>query len=177
MVTATDFTDLDTVLTEAAPLEMRKVLGHFATGVVAITGIDADGAPTGLAANSFTSVSLEPPLVAFCVARTSTSWPRLRSSDAVAINILSDGQEHVCRQLSTRGPEKFRGLGWCPSPSGAPILDDSLACLEVTPEVEHPAGDHTIVVCRVRRLRASALAPLIFFRGAYGEYASTAAGR
>lgn len=154
------------------PAQMRDVLGHFATGVVAITGLDADsGAPTGLAANSFTSVSLDPPLVAFCVARTSTSWPRLRAVGEYTVNILSGGQEHVCRQLSARGDEKFRGLSWIPSPCGAPVLDECLAWMEAELEVEHPAGDHTIVVSRLRHLHASDLAPLVFFRGAYGGVA------
>ncbi|MFW0793940.1 flavin reductase family protein [Gordonia sp. CPCC 205515] len=157
---------------------MRHVLGHFATGVVAIAGLDpVDATPTGLAANSFTSVSLDPPLVAFCVANTSTSWPRVRAAGRYTVNILSADQEHVCRQLSARGAEKFRGLGWSPSPCGAPVLDDSLAWMEAELQGEHPAGDHTIVVSRLRHLHASDLAPLLFFRGAYGGVAQPTAGR
>ncbi|MFD4407750.1 flavin reductase family protein [Nocardia sp. NPDC058499] len=156
-------------LPELDPALMRSVLGHFATGVVAITGIDPETeAPTGLAANSFTSVSLEPPLVAFCVAATSTSWPRVRAAGHYTVNILSEAQEPVCRQLAARGAEKFRGIDWQPSPAGAPIMTDSLAWIEAELEAEHSAGDHTIVVSRVRHLYASDLAPLIFFRGRYG---------
>ncbi|WP_280218217.1 flavin reductase family protein [Nocardia neocaledoniensis] len=163
--TATAATDLP----ELDPVLMRTVLGHFATGVVAITGIDPEiGGPTGLAANSFTSVSLDPPLIAFCVAATSTSWPRVRAAGHYAVNILSAVQEPVCRQLAARGAEKFRGIDWQPSPAGAPILTDSLAWIEAELDAEHPAGDHTIVVSRVRHLYASDLAPLIFFRGGYG---------
>ncbi|MBF6079530.1 flavin reductase family protein [Nocardia beijingensis] len=162
-------------LPELDPALMRTVLGHFATGVVAITGIDPDtAAPTGLAANSFTSVSLNPPLIAFCVATTSTSWPRVRASGRYTVNILSEAQEPVCRQLAARGAEKFRGIEWRPSPAGAPILDDSLAWIEAELEAEHPAGDHIIVVSRVRHLHASDLAPLIFFRGRYGAVGSGA---
>lgn len=165
-------------LPEIDPTQMRNVLGHFATGVVAITGLDpADGTPTGLAANSFTSVSLDPPLVAFCVAESSTSWPRVRAAQHYTVNILSDGQEHVCRRLSARGAEKFLGLGWSPSPCGAPVLDGSLAWMEAELAGEYPAGDHTIVVSRVRHLAASDLAPLLFFRGAYGGVAHPATGR
>ncbi|MGV9661896.1 flavin reductase family protein [Nocardia niigatensis] len=156
-------------LPELDPTLMRTVLGHFATGVVAITGIDPEtSAPTGLAANSFTSVSLDPPLIAFCVAATSTSWPRVRAAGPYTVNILSAAQEPVSRQLAARGAEKFRGIRWQPSPAGAPILTDCLAWIEAELEAEHPAGDHTIVVSRVRHLYAADLAPLIFFRGRYG---------
>lgn len=150
--------------------QLRTVLGHFATGVVAITGVDpTTGGPTGLAANSFTSVSLTPPLVAFCVAKTSSSWPSVRAAGRFAVNILSDAQENVCRQLAVRGPDKFAGLDWQPSPAGAPVLDGALAWIEAEIDDEHEAGDHTIVVARVRHLYASALEPLLFFRGRYGR--------
>jgi|SRR5690606_22508811 len=160
------------------PASMRAVLGHFATGVVAITGIDPHtGAPAGLAANSFTSVSLDPPLIAFCVAATSTSWPLVRAAGIYTVNILSADQEPVCRQLATRGADKFRGIAWEPSPAGAPVLTGSLAWLEAEPEAEHPAGDHTIVVSRVRHLHAADLAPLVFFRGRYSGGAGSAGPR
>lgn len=156
---------------------MRRVLGHFATGVVAVTGVHPEtGEPTGLAANSFTSVSLDPPLVAFCVAQTSSSWPLVRASGRFTINILAEAQEHICRQLAARGTEKFRGLAWDPSPSGAPVLTGTLAWIEAEIENEHEAGDHTIVVARVRHLHASDQAPLLFFRGRYGRLSAARAG-
>ncbi len=149
---------------------MRDVLGHFATGVVAITGIDPEtDKPTGLAANSFTSVSLEPPLVAFCVAETSSSWPRVRLAGSYVINILSEAQEGVCRQMAVRGSDKFAGLSWSPSPSGAPVLDSGLAWMEAELEAEHVAGDHVIVVSRVRHIYAADQTPLVFYRGKYGR--------
>ncbi|MGW4119592.1 flavin reductase family protein [Nocardia sp. NPDC004711] len=158
---------------EVDPVMMRAVLGHFATGVVAITGIDPESAaPTGLAANSFTSVSLDPPLIAFCVAATSSSWPRVRAAGRYTVNILSENQESVCRQFAARGTDKFEGIDWQPSPAGAPILAEGLAWIEAELEAEHPAGDHTIVVSRVRHLYATDLAPLIFFRGRYGDVGS-----
>lgn len=151
----------------------REVLGHFATGVVAITAIDpASGEPTGLVANSFTSVSLDPPLVAFCVAHSSTSWPKVSSAGRYCINILAEHQEHVSRQMSKKGAEKFASLAWTPSPGGSPVLDDAVAWIDAGPENEHLAGDHIIVVSRVHDLAAAARPPLLFFRGGYGRLAS-----
>lgn len=150
----------------------RNVLGRFATGVVAITALDpVTGEPCGLAANSFTSVSLDPPLVAFCVAHTSTSWPRLRSAGRLCVNVLAEHHEPVSRQLAARGGDKFAGLTWTSSPGGSPVLDGALAWIDCSVEAEHLAGDHLIVVARVHDLDAYAdRGPLVFFRGGYGRF-------
>lgn len=150
----------------------RSILGRFATGVVAITAIDpATGAPTGLAANSFTSVSLEPALVSFCVAHTSTTWPRLRAAERHCVNILSAPQREVCLQFAAKGADKFAGLEWDESPGGGPVIDGALAWLECSVEAEYPAGDHMIVVARVHHLdRHHDGEPLIFYKGAYGRF-------
>ncbi|WP_435832419.1 flavin reductase family protein [Nonomuraea rubra] len=150
----------------------RQVLGRFATGVVAITAVDPmDGQPCGLAANSFTSVSLDPPLVAFCVAYTSTSWPRVRGAKALTVNVLAEHQQAVCAQLATKGGDKFAGLTWTISPGGNPVLEGALAWLDCAVEAEHPAGDHVIVVARVLQLDTHAEGgPLVFFRGGYGGF-------
>jgi 3-hydroxy-9,10-secoandrosta-1,3,5(10)-triene-9,17-dione monooxygenase reductase component len=150
----------------------RSILGRFATGVVAVTAIDpATGAPTGLAANSFTSVSLRPPLVSFCVAHTSTTWPRLRSAERLCVNILSAPQREVCLQFAARGADKFAGVGWTESPGGGPVIDGALAWLECSVEAEYPAGDHMIVVARVHHLdRHHDGEPLIFYKGSYGRF-------
>jgi 3-hydroxy-9,10-secoandrosta-1,3,5(10)-triene-9,17-dione monooxygenase reductase component len=149
------------------------VLGHFATGVVAITGIDpVSDQPTGLAANSFTSVSLEPALVSFCVAHTSATWPKLRLAGRLCVNVLAAEQLAVCRQLATKGADKFRGLSWAPSPGGAPMLDEALAWIECAIEAEYEAGDHVIVLCQVHHLdHRHGRSPLLFFRGGYGSFA------
>ncbi|MFI6601257.1 flavin reductase family protein [Nonomuraea sp. NPDC050536] len=151
----------------------RSVLGRFATGVVAITALDTDsGDPCGLAANSFTSVSLEPPLVAFCVAHTSTTWPRVRGAKVLTVNVLADNQQPVCRQMATSGGDKFAGLDWTVSPGGNPVLDGALAWIDCAVEAEHLAGDHMIVVARVLQLDTHADGgPLVFFRGGYGGFA------
>ncbi|QFY14126.1 flavin reductase [Nonomuraea phyllanthi] len=149
------------------------MLGRFATGVVAITAVDpADGRPCGLAANSFTSVSLDPPLVAFCVAHSSSSWPRVRGAKAVTVNVLAEDQQAVCARLAAKGGDKFAGLAWTGSPGGNPVIDGALAWMDCAVEAEHPAGDHVIVVARVLRLGTQGEGgPLVFFRGRYGGFA------
>ena len=148
----------------------RQVLGHFATGVTVVTGM-ADGYAVGLAVNSFTSVSLEPALVAFCVADASSTWPRLRTGNAFCVNILSDDQEVLSRAFATHGSDRFEGVGWRPAPSGAPILAGVLAWVDCTIDAEHQAGDHLIVVGRVRELDLEHEGrPLVFYRGGYGRF-------
>lgn len=150
----------------------RTVLGRFATGVVAITAIDPEtGRPNGLAVNSFTSVSLEPPLVLFCVTHTSRTWPRLRTAGRLCVNVLAASQLDVCRRLAAPGGEKFGGLAWEPSPGGGPVLDGALAWLECSVEAEYVAGDHMIVVARVHHLdRRHDGDPLVFYQGGYGSF-------
>jgi flavin reductase (DIM6/NTAB) family NADH-FMN oxidoreductase RutF len=151
----------------------RTILGHFATGVVAVTAIDDEtGRPAGLAANSFTSVSLEPALASFCVAHTSTTWPRLRRAGRFCVNILSAPQLDVCLRLAAKGGDKFAGLEWTESPGGGPVIDGALAWLECSVEAEYAAGDHVIVVARVHHLdRHHDGDPLVFYRGSYGSFA------
>jgi 3-hydroxy-9,10-secoandrosta-1,3,5(10)-triene-9,17-dione monooxygenase reductase component len=154
-------------------MRFRSVLGRFATGVVAVTAISPEtGEPTGLAANSFTSVSLDPPLIAFCVAHTSSTWPTLRRAERVCVNVLAAPQREICLQLATKGGDKFAGLEWTESPGGTPVIDGALAWLECSVEDEHMAGDHVIVVSRVHYLDNRGDGdPLIFYRGSYGRFA------
>ncbi|MFP5318247.1 MAG: flavin reductase family protein [Acidimicrobiia bacterium] len=148
----------------------RSVLGHFATGVTIVAGVDGDE-PVGLSVNSFTSVSLDPPLVAFCAAKSSSTWPRLRSVGAFTVNVLAEHQEHLSRLFATRNVEKFRGLRWWAAPSGAPVIDEVLAWIDCTLDAEHDAGDHVIVVGRVHDLDVAVQGgPLIFYRGGYGRF-------
>ena len=146
----------------------RQVLGHFATGVTVITSMDR-GEPVGLAVNSFTSVSLDPPLVAFCAAHGSTTWPRIRRSRRYCVNILGENQEDVSRMFAATGGEKFRGLGWVPNASGSPVLRGALAWIDCTIDAEHEAGDHVIVVGRVHELGLAEGPPLLFYRGGYAR--------
>lgn len=147
----------------------RQVLGHFATGVTVITADHPDG-PVGLAVGSFFSVSLEPPLVGFCPSKTSSSWPKIREAGLFCVNVLGEDQEDVCRRFASKEPDKFRGLGWTPSALGAPVLSDVLAWVECEIEAIHEAGDHDIVVGRVRELAVEReIGPLVFFRGGYAN--------
>jgi len=148
----------------------RQVLGHFATGVTVVTGM-ASGEPVGLAVNSFTSVSLDPGLVAFCVSLESSSWPKLRAAGAFCINILGEAQEALSRAFAGHGPDRFMGVGWRPAPSGAPVLGGVLAWIDCTVEAEHDAGDHVIVLGRVVDLDLGQEGgPLVFYRGGYGRF-------
>jgi flavin reductase (DIM6/NTAB) family NADH-FMN oxidoreductase RutF len=153
------------------PVTMRNVLGHFCTGVAVITGHDGER-PVGFACQSVTSVSLDPPYVSFCPARRSSSWPTIRATGRLCINILSDDQHWVCAQFAVSGRDKFAGVGWSRGSNGAPVLDGVLARIEADLAFEHGAGDHTIVIAHVTGVCASqGRRPLLFYRGAYGGFA------
>lgn len=160
----------DHVIGPSAP-EFRTVLGHFATGITVVTALD-DGEPVGLAANSFTSVSLDPPLVLFCPAKSSSSWSRIERAGRFAVNILDETQEDVCRIFATPGEDRFAQVAWHLSPNGSPLLDAVHAFLDCETHAVHDAGDHMIVVGRVLDLGLDADAgPLLYYRGQYGRLA------
>ncbi len=147
------------------------MLGHFTTGVTVVTADHPDG-PAGLAIGSFFSVSLDPPLVGFCPAKTSSSWPRIRDTGTFCVNVLAEDQEELCRTFAGKEPDKFKGVGWRPSARGAPRLTDVLAWIECDIEAIHDAGDHEIVVAAVRELAVEReVGPLVFFRGGYANLA------
>ncbi len=152
---------------------LRHVLGHYATGVVVLAAVE-DGRPYGLAANSFTSVSLDPPLVSFCAALSSTTWPRLRRAGQFSVSVLAEHQEEVCRTLARKGADRFAGLTWTTTSAGLPVVQDALAVLQCRIEAVHPAGDHELVLGRVRACQVGPpnARPLLFFRGAYARLAS-----
>ena len=151
--------------------QFRQVLGHFCTGITVITAMEGDE-PVGFTAQSFTSVSLDPPLVSVCPAKSSTTWPRVRAAGAFCVNILGGEQEAVSRAFAIRDGDKFHGLGWAPSSAtGSPVLDGVLGWVDCTLEVEHEAGDHLIAVARVVDLGISDEGrPLLFYRGGYGRF-------
>jgi flavin reductase (DIM6/NTAB) family NADH-FMN oxidoreductase RutF len=150
------------------PHLLREVLGHFASGVTVVTAVTDDG-PTGFTCQSFSSLSLEPPLVAFAPARTSRTWPRLRSIGRFCVNVLAEGQDDVSQNFARSGQDKFAGVRWSPSAHGSPVLDGVVAWIDGELWAEYDGGDHSIVVARVLDLGADPdRRPLLFHRGAYG---------
>ncbi len=153
------------------PRHFREVLGHFPTGVVVVTAIGPAGQPVGMAVGSFSSVSLDPPLVVFYPDRRSTTWPLVRGAGSFCVNVLAADQDAVCRAFATSGGDKFRGVPWRPAGSGAPLLDGVLAWIDCELEAIHDAGDHDLVLGRVRALGVeNRVLPLLFFRGGYGRF-------
>ncbi|HEX4866724.1 MAG TPA: flavin reductase family protein [Acidimicrobiales bacterium] len=149
----------------------RQVLGHFPTGVTVITA-SGDPHPVGMAVGSFSSVSLDPPLVAFFAGRSSSTWPKIEAAGAFCVNILAEDQEGVCRRFASKDEDKFSGLGWTPAGTGAPLLDGVLAWIDCDIDSVVDAGDHVCVMGKVRDLGVGHDgAPLVFFRGGYGRFA------
>lgn len=160
-------TVVDSLDRAATADEMRRVLGSFATGVTVVTGMGVGG-PVGFSCQSFASVSLEPPLVLFCPGRTSRSWPLIRDSGRFCVNVLADDQEELCMRFATSGGDKFGGLEWHETTWG-PSLDGVLSTVMCDVDAVHAAGDHDIVIGRVRELVLHReAAPLVFYRGTFG---------
>ncbi|MER5973616.1 flavin reductase family protein [Streptomyces sp. NPDC002055] len=184
------------------PADFRRVLGAFASGVTVITApapahalpcpdghraasqgeaapaAQGEGGPAAFACQSFASLSLAPPLVAFMVARTSTTWPRIARAGVFCVNILGAHQGALCRNFavsSAERPDKFAGVDHAPAPvTGSPRLNGAPAWIDCTIHAVHTGGDHLIVVGRVEALgtddAAAAEGPLLFHRGAFGRF-------
>lgn len=145
---------------------LREVFGTVPAGVLAVCGLD--GGPVGMAASSFTSVSLEPPLVSVCVQRTSTTWPRLARLPSLGLSVLGARQGELSRGLAARGGDRFAGVRWHATDRGAVLVEDAAAWFECTRHDELPAGDHRIVLLRVLAAGIAADAePLVFHGGTY----------
>jgi 3-hydroxy-9,10-secoandrosta-1,3,5(10)-triene-9,17-dione monooxygenase reductase component len=159
----------------AAPIpfdsrEFRNVLGHFATGVTVVTGTD-DGVPLGLAANAFSSVSLDPPLILVCISATSETWPAIRKSGAFGVNVLGEHQEEISRRFGRKDVDRFETVAWETAVTGSPLFPDALAWIDCVIDDEHLAGDHIVVIGRVVALarQPEGGRPLLFFQGTYGR--------
>jgi 3-hydroxy-9,10-secoandrosta-1,3,5(10)-triene-9,17-dione monooxygenase reductase component len=150
-----------------APESFREALGRWATGVALVTA-DVGGRPEGLIVNSFTAVSLEPPLVSFSPSRLSLTWGRMRTAKRFGVNVLGAGYESFARHAARPGADRFAGIAWSPTVSGVPAMTDAVAFLECTVQATYPAGDHWIVVGRVEGLRARTVrTPLVFWGRQY----------
>lgn len=152
------------------PASLRTVLGNFATGVTVVTATTPDG-PVGMTANSFTSVSLEPPLVLFCAARSSRTYPQIQRASAFAVNILACGQEHVSSVFARRDVNRFARVETHTDATGAPILTEAMAYLDCWISDRIERGDHVIVLGEVESvgMRQDDREPLVFFRGGYHQ--------
>jgi len=145
----------------------RDTLGRYPTGVVVVAAAAADG-PAGMAVNSFTSVSLDPPLIAFCPMLSSTSWAQIKPAGGFAVSLLRLQHEAVARGFSQRGIDRFAGHEWQASPSGHPVLAEAIGWLDAAIESVSPAGDHELVIARVLDWSAPGEGdPLVFFSGGY----------
>lgn len=150
----------------------RQVLGHFPTGVTVIGATTSDGSHVGMAVGSFFSVSLEPPLVGFCAAKTSSTYPTIQEAGTFVVNILSEEQGGDCRAFAAKGGDKFDGVAHSPAPvTGSPLLDGVVGWIDCTLEAVHEAGDHWIVVGAVQALDCSDGVPLIFYQGEFARLA------
>jgi flavin reductase (DIM6/NTAB) family NADH-FMN oxidoreductase RutF len=147
--------------------ELRRIMGHFATGVTIITTISKEGVAYGLTANAFTSVSLEPPLLLISVDRKAESYPFFEESKVFNINILREDQEGLSRRFAVSGGNKFEGIAYHRGAGNVPILDDTLAHIECRLYATYDGGDHTLHLGEVLEAETREGKPLLFYRGGY----------
>ena len=148
--------------------EFRKAMGLYPTGVTVVSGTTPDGEALGMTVNSFASVSLEPPLISFNLAKNVRSLEAFRSLTAFAVNLLREDQTEESRRFAQVGADKWEDIGHRSGETASPILEPNIAVFECEPYAFHEAGDHVIVVGRVLRFKTSEeVAPLVFFRGSY----------
>lgn len=159
-----------TALADITPAHYRQVLGKLPTGVTAITGVNDDDEKLGLVVGTFQSLSLDPPLVMFCVDKSSSSWPKLRKLQKFTANILSDDQISICRSLSRKGPQKFEGLPCTAGPLGTPHLAGATAYIDCVVTAEVVVGDHYMVVGAVTNMEEGTGDALLFRAGKFGQY-------
>ena len=150
------------------PRTLRDALGCFATGVTIVTCLDPEGKPSGITVNSFTSVSLDPPLLLVCLAKSAASAAVLIEASHFAVNVLQTGQQPASIRFSTRDQDRFGTTPWSCGEAGAPILADSLGVFECERHAVHDGGDHYMLIGRVVKASFDAgLDPLLYFRGRY----------
>ncbi|MDO5633400.1 MAG: flavin reductase family protein [Micrococcus sp.] len=152
--------------------DFRDVMGHYPTGVVVVCGL-VEGEPVGMVVGTFSSVSLDPPMVSFMPARTSQTYARLRQAQRVCISVLAHDQLEACRRLASRDPDKFAAVAWTPGPDGVPSIDDAVAHIHGRLSQEIEAGDHYISLVEVDDLHVTRpTTPLLFFQGGYGGFST-----
>jgi 3-hydroxy-9,10-secoandrosta-1,3,5(10)-triene-9,17-dione monooxygenase reductase component len=153
------------------PERFRQVLGHFCTGITIITAIH-DNEPVGFSCQAFAALSLEPPLVLFCPALSSSTWPRIAAAGHFCVNVLTTSQGHLATLFGRTNAERFNGVDWVPDAAGSPIIDDVLTWISCEILDVHTIGDHYVVIGQVRELgECGPERPLLFYRGRYGTSA------
>ncbi|MCC6828200.1 MAG: flavin reductase family protein [Novosphingobium sp.] len=157
------------------PAVFRQVLGSYPTGVCAITALDAEGRPAGMVVGTFTSVSLDPPLVGFLPDKRSSSWPQIEAAGRFCVNVLGSDQQDVCRQIAAKGADKFASIDYAISEHNLPVIAGALARIECTIHSVSEAGDPWFVLGNVLGMEtARDEDPMLFHRGRYGGFAELA---
>jgi flavin reductase (DIM6/NTAB) family NADH-FMN oxidoreductase RutF len=149
------------------PDEFRRACGRFATGVTIATVLDASGTPHGLTVSSFTSVSLEPPLVLICLGHAVTIIDSFRAASHFGINVLSAAQQDLSDRFARKGHDRFNGIPWTPGETGVPLLPGVLAAIECAVEQRVTSGDHDILIGRMVRAQVAEGEPLLYFASRY----------
>lgn len=149
--------------------DFRSVMGRFASGVTIVTALGEDGEDVGMTVSAFCSLSLEPPLILFCVDEAASTYATLSKAPEVIVNILSEKQESLARRFSGPHASRFTGIGFSRGTSGIAILDDVLAYLECRRVATHQGGDHCIFVGEVELASAREGRPLLYYRGGYAQ--------
>ncbi|MEV0184739.1 flavin reductase family protein [Streptomyces sp. NPDC050625] len=150
--------------------QFRTTMGRFASGLTVVAALDESGRPAGLACQSFSSLSLDPPLILVCIGKGSTSWGQIEPTGRFGVSILAEEQKDVCAALGRRDPDKFDAVPWHTSEHGAVHIDGALATIDCRISTIHEAGDHVVVIGEVIDLAVRREgAPLLFYCGSYGK--------
>lgn len=170
---------VDDVEARVAARRFRDVLGRYCSGVTVVTSMSG-GEPVGMTCQSFSSVSLDPPLVMFIPAKTSRAWPQMRGAGHFCVNFLAADQVDLANTMASRGTHKFAGVSWSPSKTGAPLFDGVIGFVDCTIHAVHEAGDHYVVIGRVQDMDVADGSageegagdrngpdPLLYFQGQY----------
>lgn len=162
-------------MTDIDPIDFRRAASHFITGVTVVTTLDGDGQPVGLTVNSFSTVSLDPPLVLFCLGRDSDTYAAFRGVGGYVVHVLGGDQVELATRFAAKGADRFGGIDWHANAEGLPIIADALARFECDLASVYEGGDHVILLGEVRRLAYQGLEreALGYFRGSYVEVAGS----
>lgn len=162
-------TDSSTELPALDPLELRRCLGSFVTGVTVITALDVHGQPEGITANSFSSLSLDPPLIVWSLRLNARSFLTYQNAKQFAVNILAQDQLHISNRFASSGVNRFEGIDYQSGLAGVPLIAGCASYLECSLQATHPGGDHLLFVGRVERIHVVNKPPLAYSGGSYAK--------